>query len=142
MATNAQLLAGSTFEWNSITVGEVLSASGAFMTRRVVEVLSADSTNTVAEKLSAGAAAGPLTITCILDPTASGAYDGLASGIAAATEAAATFIFPDTSSWSATKALLTNVGIPEANGPEDFFTVTITLECMDVGGWTYTDLAA
>jgi len=142
MATNAEILLGTTLEYNSKTIGEVISAGGTFLSRNTTQVVSADSTNGVAEGITGIATPGTLDITCILDPTAAGGYNTLAAAIEAATEAAATFTMTGTDTISGTKVLVTSLDLPTAGGPDDAITCSFSLTCLDAGGWGYTDIAA
>jgi len=142
MATNAEILLGSTLSYNSKTIGEVISAGGTFMTRNTTWVYSADSTGGVGEGIAGVATPGTLDITCILDPTALGGYNTLSAAIEAATEAAATFTMPGTDTLTGTKVHVSNLSMPTAGGPDDAITCSFSLTNLDAGGWNYTDKAA
>lgn len=139
MATNAQLLLGSTFAFGETTVGEVLSGSGTFATRQKRAIVSCDSTNGMAENLQGTAEYGDLTIGCIYDPSASGAFDALATAVAAGTESAATFTYPDGTTVIGT-GFISNLSIPGAGDPNSECDVTLTV--TPTSAWAYTDLAA
>lgn len=136
MATNAQILLGSTFSFNSVTIGEVISVNGTLFSRQATSVLTCDSTNGVAEKLKAGGEYGELTIGCVYDPSAGGDYNSLATAAPAGTEGTATFTYPDNTTVSAT-AFISNLGIPSAGDPNAIADVTLTV--TPVSAWTYTD---
>jgi len=141
MATNAQILLGTTLTFNGETIGEVESAGGTFMTRNVTWVASADSTDGVAEGIAGTATPGTLDITCILDPTNLGAYHTLTAAAEAATEGAVVFTMPGTDIIGATKAHVSDVSQPTAGGPDDAIKCSFSLTNLDVGGWDYTDIA-
>ena len=140
MATNAQLLIGSTFAFGETTVGEVVSVSGTFVSRQKRAIVSCDSTNGMAENLQGTAEYGDLTIGCIYDPSAAGAYDALATAAAAGTESAGTFTYPDGTTVIASTSFLSNLGIPGAGDPNSECDVTLTV--TPTAAWAYTDLAA
>ncbi len=140
MATNAQLLLGSTFSFNSVAIGEVVSVSGTFLSRKKRAVVSADSTNGVADNLKGSAEYGDLQIGVIYDPTASGDYDSLATAAAAGTEGAIDFTFPDGTKVAATSGFLADLGLPSAGDPDSEFDVSLSV--TPLAAWTFTDLAS
>lgn len=142
MATNAQVFLGATLAFDGDTIGEIISASGTFMTRNKTAILTCDSTNGVAEQLQGSATPGDLTFTCIYDPTASGAYDSLTAAVAAQTSGVVTFTYPDATTLTATLGCLLDVGVPSAGGPDGEITVDLTIAVLDAAGWTYTDIPA
>ena len=141
MATNAHMFLGSTLSFNSQTVGEVISVSGTFMTRNKTTILTCDSTNGVAEQLQGSGQPGDLTMTCIYDPTNGGSYNDLMTAIAAGTEAAITFTYPDGTTLVAASGCIMDLGIPAAGGPDGEITVDLTLAVLTATGWAYTDKA-
>lgn len=138
MSTKAQILLGSTFSFDGNTIGEVVSVSGTLFSRQATSVLTCDSTNGVAEKLKAGGEYGELTIGCVYDPSAGGAYDDLAADAPAGTEGVALFTYPDGTTVSAT-AFISNLGMPSAGDPNAIADVTVTV--IPITAWAYTDLA-
>jgi len=124
--------------FNAKAIGEVTSANGDLVTRQRVDVHSAASTNGMADTLKGTAVYGDLQLGCILDPTASGAMDALATAVAAGTSGNTTFTFPDGTTLIATASFLSQLGFAagDPNSPFDCsFTVTPTV------AWAYTDIA-
>jgi len=138
MASNAQILLGSTFAFAGDTIGEVTSVNGDIVTRQRVDVHSADSTNGMADTLKGTGVYGDLQIGCILDPTASGAMDGLVSAAAAGTSGIALFTFPDNTTVAASASFLSQLGFASGD-PNSPFDVSLTV--TPTVAWAYTDKA-
>jgi len=76
MATNARTALGTTLAFNENTIGEIQSISGT-RTRRIIDILSCDSTDEGVEKIAGALNEGEVTFHCIYDPTDGGVYNDL-----------------------------------------------------------------
>lgn len=76
MTTNARTALGTTLHFNGNLIGEIQSVSGT-RTRRVIDILSCDSTDEGVEKIAGALNEGEVTFHCIYDPTAAGVYNDL-----------------------------------------------------------------
>lgn len=137
MTTNAITGMGAVVTFDVDTLGEIMSVSGA-RTRRIIEILSCDSTNEAVEKIAGALNEGAATIHLVYDGSAAGVYNKLNTHLQSKTKAALLITYPDTSHHSCT-ALISSLGLPsfsEADGPIE---LDVTFEFS--GQATYTDVA-
>lgn len=137
MTTNAITALGTVLTFDGETVGEIQSLSGT-RSRRIIEILSTDSTNDAVEKIAGALNEGEVTFHCVYDGSAAGVYNKLNTLFQAATKGVCLITYPDTSNHSCS-GIISSLGLPsfsEADG-EISVDVTIALESKA----TYTDVA-
>ena len=76
MTTHAITALGTVLTFNNNTIGEIQSLSGT-RTRRIIDILSCDSTDQAVEKIAGALNEGEVTFHCIYDPTDGGVYNDL-----------------------------------------------------------------
>ncbi|MDD4892036.1 MAG: hypothetical protein PHU85_19110, partial [Phycisphaerae bacterium] len=140
-----QVLAGSTFIFDSVTVGQVTSVSGEILSRNAPDFGDCD--KDVRVRKVGTFAYGAMTITAVYDPTGTtGSFTTLKTKAAARTVGTAKFTFEDGSYLESTSAAITNLSLPTAGGEEDRVMMTLTVRPVTDGGtagaWALTTLAA
>ena len=138
MTTNARTAMGVTLMFDVDTIGEIQSLSGT-RTRRIIEILSCDSTNQAVEKIAGALNEGEVTFHCVYDGGNAGVYNKLNTHLQAKTKATTKVTYPDTSKHECS-GIISSLSMPsfsEADG-EISVDVTIALESKA----TYTDVPA
>lgn len=138
MTTKAITALGTVFTFNDNTIGEIMSLSGT-RTRRIIEILSTDSTDDAVEKIAGALNEGEVTFHVVYDGTDQGVYNDLNTDYQAGTKAQSLITYPDTSKHECT-GIISSLGLPsfgEADGPVE---VDVTIAFS--GKATYTDKAA
>jgi len=137
MTTNAITAMGTVLTFDTETIGEVMSLTGT-RSRRIVDILSCDSTNEAVEKIAGALNEGEVTVHIVYDGSDAGVYNILNTKFLAKTNATLLITYPDTSSHSC-NAIISSLGLPsfsEADGPIEL-DVTLALS----GQATFTDVA-
>jgi len=137
MATNAITAMGVIFTFDGETVGEVMSLTGT-RTRRIIEILSCDSTNEAVEKIAGALNEGDVTVHIVYDGSAAGVYNKLNTKYQDGTKGTLLITYPDTSNHSV-DALISALGLPAFSEPDGSIELDVTLALS--GSATYTDVA-
>lgn len=140
MTTNAITALGTVLTFDGITVGEIQSVSGA-RTRRIIEILSCDSSDSAVEKIAGALNEGEITFHCIYDGSAAGVYNQLNTAFQAATPtpmATGLITYPDTSNHSC-KGIISSLGLPSFSEADGEISIDVTIAFS--GKATYTDKA-
>lgn len=125
MTTNAITAMGVTLTFDTDTIGEIMSLSGS-RTRRIIDILSCDSTNQAVEKIAGALNEGDVTIHCVYDGSNAGVYKKLDTKLKAKTKATALITYPDTSSHSC-DAIISSLSLPSFSEPDGSIEVDVTL---------------
>ena len=136
MTTNAQTAMGVVVTFDVDTIGEIMSLTGA-RSRRIIDILSCDSTNQAVEKIAGALNEGSATMHLIYDGSAAGVYNKLNTHLQSKTKAALLITYPDTSNHSCT-ALISSLGLPAFNEADGDIELDVTFEFS--GQATYTDV--
>ena len=138
MTTNAITALGTVLTFNSNTIGEIQSLSGT-RSRRIVEILSCDSTDDAVEKLAGALNEGEVTFHCIYDGSDGGVYNHLNTDFQAKAKATCLITLPDTSSFSCT-GIISSLSMPSFSEADGEYSIDVTIAFS--GKATYTDVAA
>jgi hypothetical protein len=135
MTTNAITALGTILTFDGDTIGEIQSLSGA-RTRRMIEILSCDSTDEAVEKIAGALNEGEVTFHCIYDPSDDGVYKKLDGHLLAKTKGTCLITYPSAGSHSCT-ALISSLTIPQFSEADGEVSIDVTLAFS--GKATYTD---
>ncbi len=138
MTTNAITALGTVLTFNDNTIGEIQSVAGT-RTRRIIEILSCDSTDDAVEKIAGALNEGEATFHCVYDGGNAGVYNLLNTDFLAKTKATLLITYPDTSSHSVT-GIISSLSLPSFSEADGEISVDVTIACS--GKATYTDVAA
>ena len=137
MATAGTKGHGTTLNYNSELVGEIISVSGT-RSRVAIPIHSCDTPNNAIEKISGSMDEGEITFTLYYSGVATGSYDDLNTDFLAGTDNAFTVTSGDGTLWVGT-GIITGISMAEFGGPDDPNIVTLTIATN--GRLTYTDIA-
>ena len=138
MTTNARTSLGVVLTFNGETIGEIQSLSGT-RTRRIIEILSTDSSDQAVEKIAGALNEGGVTFHCVYDGSDDGVYKKLDTDFQAGTKAAALITYPDTSHHGC-QGIISTLGLPSFSVADDETSVDVTIEFsgkaayVDAGG--------
>ena len=140
MTTNARTALGTVLSFNGNTIGEIQSLSGT-RSRRVIDILSCDSTDEGVEKIAGALNEGEVTFHCIYDPTAAGVYNDLNTDFQLGTKGldgnGCLITFPSAGSILC-DGIISNLGLPSFSEADGEISVDVTIAFS--GKATYTDL--
>lgn len=137
-ATNAITALGVALTIDTDTIGEIQSLSGA-RTRRIIEILSCDSTDKAVEKIAGALNEGDVTFHCIYDPSDEGVYKKLNGYYQAGTEETILITYPSAGSHSC-KGIVSSLSLPSFSEADGEVSVDVTIAFsgkatyIDVGG--------
>ena len=138
MATNAITALGVVLTFDTDPVGEIQSLSGT-RSRRIIEILSCDSTDDAVEKIAGALNEGEVTFHCIYDGTDQGIYNKLNTAFQAKTKGTCLITYPDTSNHSCS-GIISSLSLPSFSEADGEVSVDVTI-ALD-GKAVYTDKAA
>lgn len=138
MTTNARTALGVVLTFNNNTLGEIMSLSGT-RTRRIIEILSCDSTDDAVEKIAGALNEGEVTFHLVYDGSDQGVYNKMNTDFQAKTKATCLITYPDTSSNSCT-GIISSLSLPSFSEADGSIEVDVTIAFS--GKATYTDVAA
>lgn len=132
-----QILRGATLAVGAETIGQILSVGGNVLTRNIVTVGDCDSYAQL--HLAGGMRYGALNVTAVYDYLDDGDYDDLLAILTSASPASTvTLTLNDSMILSSTSAMITNVDLPGASGPEGRLEYSVTFQPVNGGSWTVT----
>jgi len=117
------------------TIGEIQSFGGT-RTRRMIEILSCDSTNDAVEKIAGALNEGEVAFHCIYDGSDDGVYKVLNDHLQAKTKADCIVTYPNTGSHKC-PALISSLSWPSFSEADGEVSIDVTLAFS--GKATYTD---
>jgi hypothetical protein len=138
MTTNARTALGTVLTFNTNTLGEIMSLSGT-RSRRIIEILSCDSTDEAVEKIAGALNEGEVTFHLVYDGSDQGVYNKMNTDFQAKTKATCLITYPDTSSHSCS-GIISSLGLPSFSEADGSLEVDVTIAFS--GKATYTDVAA
>ena len=140
MTTNARTALGTVLTFNNNTIGEIISLSGT-RTRRIIDILSCDSTDQAVEKIAGALNEGEVTFHCIYDPTGGGVYHDLNTDFQAGTKGVAgagcLITYPSAGSHLC-DGIISSLTVPSYSEADGEITVDVTIALS--GKATFTDL--
>jgi len=141
VATNARTALGTVLTFNGNTIGEIQSLSGS-RTRRIIDILSCDSSDEAVEKIAGALNEGEATFHCIYDPTDGGVYNDLNTDFQAGTKGTGgngcLITYPSAGSHLC-DAIISSLTLPSFSEADGEISVDVTLAFS--GKATYTDIA-
>lgn len=137
MGTNAITALGTVLTFDGDTIGEIQSLSGT-RSRRIIEILSTDSTDDAVEKIGGALNEGEVTFHCVYDGSAAGVYNKLNTAFQAKTKGTCLVTYPDTSNHSAS-GIISSLSLPSFSEADGEISVDVTI-ALD-GKAVYTDVA-
>ena len=137
MTTNAITALGTVLTFDGETIGEIQSVSGT-RSRRIIEILSCDSTDDAVEKIAGALNEGEATFHCVYDGSAAGVYNKLNTLFQAKTKGTCLITYPDTSNHSCS-GIISSLSLPSFSEADGEISVDVTI-ALD-GKATYTDVA-
>ena len=141
MATNARTALGTVLTFNNNTIGEIQSLSGT-RTRRIIDILSCDSTDEAIEKIAGALNEGEVTFHCIYDPTAGGVYNDLNTDFQLGTKgtgAAGCLITYPSAGSHLCDAIISSLSLPSFSEADAEISIDVTIAFS--GKATFTDIA-
>lgn len=138
MGTNAQTALGVVLTFNGNTLGEIMSLSGT-RSRRIIDILSCDSTDDAVEKIAGALNEGEVTFHIVYDGSDQGVYNDLNTDFQAGSKGTGLITYPDTSSHSC-DGIISSLGLPSFSEADGSVEVDVTIAYS--GKATYTDVAA
>lgn len=138
MTTNAQTALGVVLTFGADTIGEIQSLSGT-RTRRIIEILSCDSTDEAVEKIAGALNEGEVTFHVIYDGSDAGIYNKLNSAFQLGSKLTCLITYPDTSNHSCT-GIISSLTLPSFSEADGEISGDVTIAYS--GKATYTDVAA
>lgn len=142
MATNARTALGTVLTFNNNTIGEIQSCSGT-RTRRIIEILSCDSTDEAVEKIAGALNEGEVTFHCIYDPTDGGVYNDLNTDFQARTKgtggAGCLITYPSSGSHLC-DGIISSLSVPSFSEADGEISIDVTIALS--GKATFTDIPA
>jgi len=140
MTTNARVALGTVLTFNGNTIGEIQNLSGT-RTRRIVEILSTDSSDQAVEKIAGALNEGEVTFHCIYDPTDGGVYNDLNTDYQAGTKGTGgngcLITYPSSGSHLC-DAIISSLSLPSFSEADGEMSIDVTLAFS--GKATYTDI--
>jgi len=137
MTTNARTALGTVLTFNGNTIGEIQSISGT-RNRRIIEILSCDSSDEAIEKIAGALNEGEVTFHCIYDPTAAGVYNDLNTDFQAKAKGTCLITYPSAGSHSCT-GIISSLSLPSFSEADGEISVDVTIAFS--GKATFTDIA-
>lgn len=140
MTTNARTALGTVLTFNSNTIGEIQSLSGT-RTRRIIEILSCDSTDEAIEKIAGALNEGEVTFHCIYDPSDEGVYNDLNTDFQAGTKgigAAGCLITYPSAGSHLCDGIISSLGLPSFSEADGEMSVDVTIAFS--GKAAFTDI--
>jgi len=138
MTTKAITALGTALTFNDNTAGEIMTLSGT-RSRRIIEILSTDSTDEAVEKIAGALNEGEVTFHLVYDGTDEGVYNDLNTDLQAATKAQCVITYPDTSRHECT-GIISSLGLPSFSEADGSIEVDVTIAFS--GKAAYADKAA
>ena len=138
MATKGIVGYGASIKYGTVTIGEVLSASGGARTAGAVPIFSCDSSDGFVEKLAGALDEGEMSFSIVYDGTSTGTYDKLNTLFLAKTISTWTLTFVDTATYAGS-GFISSLGKPSFSAPDQ--SITIDLGITISGKATYTKKA-
>jgi predicted secreted protein len=138
MTTNAITAMGTVLTFNSNTIGEIQTLAGT-RNRRIIDILSCDSTDQAVEKIAGALNEGEVTFHCIYDGSDAGVYNDLNTDFQANAKATCLITLPDTSSFSCT-GIISSLSLPSFSEADGEYSLDVTIAFS--GKATYIDVAA
>ncbi len=138
MTTNARTAMGTVLTFNNNTIGEIQSISGT-RTRRIIDILSCDSTDEAVEKIAGALNEGEVTFHCIYDPTDGGVYNDLNTDFQAKAKATCLITYPSSGSHSCT-GIISSLSVPSFSEADGEISIDVTIALS--GKATFTDIPA
>jgi len=138
MPTNAQTALGTVLTFNDNTIGEIQSVSGT-RSRRIIEILSCDSTDEAVEKIAGALNEGEATFHVVYDGSDDGVYKLLDTDFQAKTKANLIITYPDTSNHTVT-SIISSLSLPSFSEADGEISFDVTVACsgkaayVDAGG--------
>ena len=136
MITNARTALGTVLTFNGNTIGEIQSLAGT-RTRRIIDILSCDSTDQAIEKIAGALNEGEVTFHCIYDPTAAGVYNDLNTDYQAGTKGTCLITYPSAGSHSCS-GIISSLSLPSFSEADGEISVDVTIAFS--GKATFTDI--
>jgi len=136
MTTNARTALGTVLTFNGNTIGEIQNLAGT-RTRRIIEILSCDSTDEAIEKIAGALNEGEVTFHCIYDPTAAGVYNDLNTDFQAKAKATCLITYPSAGSHSCT-GIISSLSLPSFSEADGEISVDVTIAFS--GKAVFTDI--
>ena len=137
MATKAITAMGTVLTFNNNIIGEIQNMAGT-RTRRIIDILSVDSTNQAVEKIAGALNEGEVTFHCIYDGSDAGTYNDLNTDFQAKAKQTCLITLPDTSSFSVT-GIISSLSLPSFSEADGEYSIDVTIAFS--GKATYTDIA-
>ncbi|MCK4783262.1 MAG: hypothetical protein KAV87_05890 [Desulfobacteraceae bacterium] len=141
MTTNARTALGTVLTFNGNTIGEIQSLSGT-RTRRIIDILSCDSSDEAVEKIAGALNEGEVTFHCVYDPTAAGVYNDLNTDYLAGTKGTGgngcLITYPSAGSHLC-DGIISSLSLPSFSEADGEISVDVTIAFS--GKATYTDIA-
>lgn len=136
MTTNARTALGTVLTFNNNTIGEIQNLSGT-RSRRIIDILSCDSTDEAVEKIAGALNEGEVTFHCIYDPTAGGVYNDLNTDFQGKAKATCLITYPSAGSHSCT-GIISSLSLPSFSEADGEISVDVTIAFS--GKATFTDI--
>lgn len=136
MTTNARTALGTVLTFNGNTIGEIQNLAGT-RTRRVIEILSCDSTDQAIEKIAGALNEGEVTFHCIYDPTAAGVYNDLNTDFLAKAVGTCLITYPSAGSHSCS-GFISSLSLPSFSEADGEISVDVTIAFS--GKAVFTDI--
>ena len=136
MTTNARTALGTVLTFNNNTIGEIQNLAGT-RTRRIIDILSCDSTDEAVEKIAGALNEGEVTFHCIYDPTAGGVYNDLNTDFLAKAKATCLITYPSAGSHSCT-GIISSLSLPSFSEADGEISVDVTIAFS--GKAVFTDI--
>ena len=134
--TNAITAMTTTLMFDVDTIGEIQSLSGS-RSRRIIEILSCDSTNEAVEKIAGALNEGEVTFHVVYDGSAAGVYNKLNTHLQAKTKATCKITYPDTSKHECS-GIVSSLSLPSFSEADGEISVDVTIAFS--GKAIYTDV--
>ena len=141
MTTNARTALGTVLTFNGNTIGEIQSLSGT-RSRRIIDILSCDSSNSAVEKIAGAMNEGEVTFHCIYDPTDGGVYNDLNTDYQLGTKGTGgngCLITYSSAGSHLCDAIISSLSVPQFSEADGEIAIDVTLSFS--GKATYTDIA-
>jgi hypothetical protein len=141
VASNARVALGTVLTFNNNIIGEIQSLSGT-RTRRIIDILSCDSTDDAVEKIAGALNEGEVTFHCVYDPTAEGVYNDLNTDFLAGTKGTGgngcLITYPSAGSHLC-DGIISSLSLPSFSEADGEISIDVTIALS--GKATYTDIA-
>lgn len=135
MTTNAITALGVALTIDVDTIGEIQSLSGT-KSRRIIEILSCDTTDKAIEKIAGALNEGEVTFHCIYDPSDDGVYKKLDTYYHGGTSETILITYPNSGSHSC-KGIVSSLGLPSFSEADGEISCDVTIAFSGLA--TYTD---